>query len=296
MALEYDLVAHADDALALRLEGRPADPGTCILLQQVEGLDGPPITEETEPLPSADGDYLGPVRARGAVMILEGLLVAPDRVTLRALERQLRATFAEGTDTWPLRLEGRVGDPETLERLVRVSQPLRCTDQGGAPPGAGKPWQVALRCASPRWAGVTERVATVPRPEGVGGFTYPYSYPYSYGGSSSPGTTVTTTGDARAWPVLTITGPITTPVLENLTNGRALYLTTTLGPGESLVIDTAARTVTRNGPGGANAYNAVDRAASSWWPLEPGANAIRVRAADSADPAELTVAWRDAYR
>lgn len=298
MPLEYSLVAHHGDGLEVTLEGRPADPEDAVVLQKVSGLDGPDITEEVDPLPDGDGDYLGMARERGAVIVVEAVMTAPTRLGLRNRERALRAAFAGGPDLWRLRLVGREGDPEDLERDVRVSAngPFRAPDDGGSPAGVGKPFQVALRSPSSTWRGITDQSATVEPAADVGGFSYPYSYPYSYGGTGGTGDAVVNGGDAPSWPLLRLYGPITLPIVENLTLGRGLYFATTLAAGDFLEIDTEARTVLMNGVVGASRYGLLNAAASSWWPLEPGTNAIRLRAQAFDTGARVELTYRNRYR
>lgn len=83
-------------------------------------------------------------------------------------------------------------------------------------------------------------------------------------------TSVTNAGDYDTEPVLTVTGPGGTNPITLTIGGRALVVETTVGSGQTLVVDTAAKTVTLNG------VSRLDLLANnSQWPqLAPGANAV----------------------
>ena len=133
MPLEYSLVLHADTPAAVTLEGRPADPHDCLLLQQVGGLDGAPVDQDVNPWPGGDGDILGQLSVRGRTLSVEGLIVAPSRGRLRELERDLRRACAPTVDTWPVVVDGRVGDP-ALSLDVRTGEPLVTVELLGKEP------------------------------------------------------------------------------------------------------------------------------------------------------------------
>ena len=299
MALEYALRLHAGDALELLAEGRPTTPHDAIVLQEVQGLDAGDITEEVDSLADVDGDWLGAATSRGRVLVLEGVITASSRTLLRARLTAMRRALAASRATWSLRVEGRAGDPETLELAVRVSGngPLRASDDGTGAAMFLVPWQVALRSADASLAGVTVHTATVNPAATVGGFGYPYSYPYSYGGSTTPGADIGYLGDAREWPLVRLYGPISTPVLENLTTGQGVYIDGTIAAGDWLELDTRPnrRTVLANGVAGASRYGLVNPTASSWWALEPGPNVMRLRASDFGAGARAELVYRNRY-
>jgi hypothetical protein len=294
MALEYDVVLHDGEADELTLEGRPTDPESCYLLEDVQGLDARDLREEVLDLPDRDGDYLGGVRSGGLGLIPQGSIVGVDRDDLRARERALRAAVVASQATWPLRVADRVGDPEDLVADVRTSQPFRCKD-ANTDSQRMKVFQVALRAADAVLYGAALHTVTTFPSAAEGGYDFPLDFPLEGGGSAIDlGELAQNDGDGIAWPVLSLYGPMTGPIrAENLTSGLTVVLAGNLAEGDVLRVEArAALPVTLNG---ASAYHLLNRADSTLWPLVVGANQVRVRAAASSDNARLEVSWRNAY-
>jgi len=95
-------------------------------------------------------------------------------------------------------------------------------------------------------------------------------------------------------PVITITGPTTSPKVTNVTTGKYIQLTgLPLADGESVIIDVAAGTIELDDGTDASAYFA---AGSSWFVLVPGENEITLLdATPSVVEAGLEVEWRDSW-
>jgi hypothetical protein len=82
-----------------------------------------------------------------------------------------------------------------------------------------------------------------------GGLDYVTGGGLNYGTVTSTGVVaLTNPGTATAWPVFTFAGPLTTPAVTDQASGSQLaYTGAALAAGETLVVDTKARTVLRNG-------------------------------------------------
>ena len=300
--LEYDIIVRDGETGALRLEGDPADPGDCYLLQQVDGLDGRELRDTVVPIADADGEVLGPQHLGGLAVSITGLMVAPSAAALRARERALRAAVAGGGGgpVWRMRLTGRSSDPEDMLAWVRTAQRFVSADEGAsAGPRLVKAFAFAVRAREAVLEGAQLRAQSVFPPEVEGGLVFPVAFALSFGGAADAGVPVTNAGDALAWPTLRVVGPCAGPILENLTTGRALYFSPTLAlaAGEELVIDPrpGRRTVLLGGSPGQSRYYALERAGSAWWGLAPGVNALRFRAATQGEGCHLALTWRNAY-
>lgn len=177
---------------------------------------------------------------------------------------------------------------------MRKAQPIQMGDDGATGLRFIKPFQLALRSQSPVWvdpspAGLHEVEVL---PEAFGGITWPVEWPVGWGAGLGPGTTFTNTG-GPVWPLLTVHGPCTNYQLENVTTGQSIYVSTTLGDGQTLVLDTRARTVQLGD--GSNRYRDVNRAATRWWRLLAGSNTVRFRPSTFQPGSKLVVKWRDTY-
>lgn len=145
--------------------------------------------------------------------------------------------------------------------------------------------------ADPRWYDDTETVLSTVAATSGGGRTYDRTYPLTYAAGGTGGNlTVTNAGNFPTRPVLTITGPATSPRAENVTAGRHLLFDLTLGAGDFLVVDMDARTILLGGT--ASRYSSL-APGSSWWDLAPGENQLKYTSADSMGT--LEVRYRSAW-
>jgi phage-related protein len=125
-----------------------------------------------------------------------------------------------------------------------------------------------------------------------GGVIYPIIYPVIYGSSAAGTQTITNNGTSEAWPVITITGVITDPIITNTTTGKYMSLDITVGSGDTLVIDMKNKTIVLNGTTNSLSTKAL---ASEWWWLEPGDNEVTLATGSGGDDGNVTIAYRDSY-
>lgn len=95
------------------------------------------------------------------------------------------------------------------------------------------------------------------------------------GSSPASLTTIANPGDVEAWPIWTITGPMTQLRAWNVTLGARFALTYNLGDQQTITITTGRPTV--RGPGDANLSKYIDwfnTAGTELWPLGDGNNSI----------------------
>jgi hypothetical protein len=108
------------------------------------------------------------------------------------------------------------------------------------------------------------------------------------------GTTVTdsetTFGDRPTAPTFTIDGPAQdVTIVNNTADGRYVRWLGTLGAGDTMVIDMAARTITING-------TAVTPSSDSrFWQLLPGVNSLTYNRTSGASDSTAVMTFRDAY-
>jgi hypothetical protein len=103
--------------------------------------------------------------------------------------------------------------------------------------------------------------------------------------------TITNSGNAETYPVVTFYGPSFNPTLSNGTQTLSL-VGLTLAAGEYVVVDMAARTAIKNS--NTNVYNTA--VGSVWWALESGNNSILYTDGSGYTSTGLAViTWRNAY-
>lgn len=92
-------------------------------------------------------------------------------------------------------------------------------------------------------------------------------YEWEQGGSGGP-TIVMNESIDNVYPIWTITGPITNPVLENTTTGEQIEYVGTIGEGQTLIIDMGEQTALLDG------LNVLSNVAGEFISLAPGANTL----------------------
>lgn len=98
-------------------------------------------------------------------------------------------------------------------------------------------------------------------------------------------------GDCDAYPIITLNGPLTDPIIESDTLNRFIALNLTLAVGESVVIDMKNKTIMK----GTTPIFSDVIAGSNWFWLIPGSNLISLITSNTGDAGNASIAYRDAY-
>jgi phage-related protein len=105
--------------------------------------------------------------------------------------------------------------------------------------------------------------------------------------------TITTSGIAYVEPVILVTGPFTGNILlESLTRSEWIQLAASLGPGATLEIDSANRTVKQNGT---ESYTNItnDNASGGFLKLNAGANNMQLTLGGAPTTGTVVTTWTD---
>jgi phage-related protein len=119
----------------------------------------------------------------------------------------------------------------------------------------------------------------------VGGLEFELVFPLDFGEGTIEGTmSLTNLGNADAWPIFTITGPVTAPSIVNTINGRSLIFknTTVIPAGQAWEVNTNHRTVTILGT---NISKNSELLIRQWFPIPAGETHFIQFASDVYDPA-----------
>ncbi|TDC33463.1 hypothetical protein [Micromonospora sp. KC213] len=139
------------------------------------------------------------------------------------------------------------------------------------------------------------RTVTLAPPTG-GGLVAPLAAPLTTTATSDRSAGITVGGELGAWPVLTIYGPVTNPVVEVVGQWR-FELRTTLAYDRSVTVDTRpwARVILLDG--GGSLAGAVTRSSPrlAAMALPPGPYELAFRGIDETGTSYLRFAWREAY-
>lgn len=264
-------------------------PGTGYSVQSISGMDDlPEIRNADVPKSDAHGDYTGPDYTGPRTVQIGLTLVADDPDSLRVMTLALRRA------TQP---QQRPADLRFVDQGVSLSAKLR---RRAVPYDAENLWRTGsaaleFYCADPYLYGLVEQSEATTAYSPASGRVYARTYPVTYGSSGASGSiTATNSGDAPAYPVLRLDGPVANPSVEQTNVGALLVLDATLQPGEYVLIDTRSRAVLFQGTSPRRSWV---RGGSTWPLLVPGDNQLTYRgSALPGAPGQtslLTVTWRD---
>jgi hypothetical protein len=151
--------------------------------------------------------------------------------------------------------------------------------------------------ADPISQALSESVADIASSSGAGGRTYPRVYGLMYP-SGSGTVNVWSSGLIPAWPIYTIYGPCTNPVIA-LTDSTGAFvlgqiaLSMGLAGGHYVTINARSRTITIDGT--TDGYHTIDLSRSSWVPIKPGNNWLRYTGASVSAGSHCQVVWNDSF-
>jgi hypothetical protein len=257
----------------------------------VSGLDGTDVRENASDIVEGDGGVHDNFYASRRSFVFQGFIwPEPDIIAVnRRVDALLRCTNA-------LREDGIVkwtpsGETDARRLVWRRQQKPSIT--GRLP----KQFQIALVSADHRIYSDEEHSLAVLGTAGEeNGFGFNLGFDLSFGGGGVVGQLlVDNAGDAATPPRLKVSGPVTNPIIANVTTGEEIRLIYTLAEGEYLEVDTRPDNVSVLLNGSSNRYSVLDFVNSQIWELAPGVNDVRLRATAVAAPATLTVNWRDAW-
>lgn len=262
-------------APVLVLNDEDAD-GSLWACEEPEGWNGTSAETPIEDRAYGDGGYAGETTFAPLVLTWTGTTVCPDRATMRAAIRRLRAVAQTRV---PI-LYTQTDDP------VDLSVWLRATGQPKIAPfdGLGFEWSFTMLAPDPFRFDAAQ--AAVELSTGLArnapGRLYPRLYSYVYGGGVEQGALVfDNAGDEWAQGRYRLVGPVIEPRVVNQTTGEAAGWTITLGALDELVLDTATELVTLNG----TPYYG-DRVPGFVFPrLAPGDNVVRWSGSGIPNPA-----------
>lgn len=271
-----------------------------VQVQQVVGISGfSTIRGDIITRPENDGavepsnQYL-PERVSAWDICVMGTSAADARANWTSLMRTMNACRQQQKQ---LRWRW-VGDTLALQANVRVAgmtPPTFSQDTGGA----RVMFQVLLRAADPTNYDQSSTLQSTGAPSfSITGTPWPMPFPVPWAlVSTGSGTiSVTNNGDAAAWPVIDIAGPINSPVVSNQATGKSLYFDgLALAVGQTLSIDMnpASRSASI---GGVSQFSSIRLSASEFFSISPGATESLAFSGTGTDGnTTMTVSMRSAY-
>lgn len=251
-----------------------APDGTVTLLDvdwEASGRYMPEVAFQEDEVPGEDGSRMREARFLPHEFTLKLTLVANTEGDLRAGIRSLLSTMNPKRGEGAIRVTSPIGD----QRLIncRVSAGLGLEEKEGLSGPEMQQAVVTFRAFDPLWKDVSETSQSFVI--GASRAFFPI-FPLTLTSSQIVvSSVITNDGDDEMWPVWRITGPGSVISLTNATTGKTLTLSTVLGVGESITVDTRPGHKTVKRQDGANLWADVD-ISTSLWPLAIGTNSIQL--------------------
>jgi hypothetical protein len=266
-------------------------PGTEYVIRRFDPWAAPEIRSGNVGRAAADGSWPGRDRLGDRLVGLDVYIQGVDAAAQQQARRRLAAAFRPpGADvTVPLVWR------EDSADLWRLNGKPQLASSESSP---ALPTECRFVATDPRILSNIERSSGAVSPAAatapgvlvaLGGLEFDASPDFTFGSSVGPQTFAAEnrgTVDA-AW-TASFTGVLSNPVLMHLESGTQMSFTGTVADGETLVVDSATRSVSI---GGSSRYWWLNRS-SVWFPLQPGVNTLMFLGGLGG---ACTVVWRDSW-
>lgn len=253
------------------------------------GLGFPQVRLDQYNRPGIHGATVAHTLYGGRTITLDGTIRGADRTSFMANRAALEAAVSLKLDSVNVPI------PRTLFLLdldysaYQVQVVTRSFQCELTSPTMGK-WQLQLEAMD--YILESQTISTVNSflPQS-GGVVYAVTYPIHFGASSGGSVTAANLGNAPAFPVVAIYGPMINPVIVNDATGESVRLNLTLVAGDVVSIAMKQRIIVQ-GMATNKMGNLVQ--GSKFWSVLPGNNALRL-SADAYDSGHATFSWRNSY-
>lgn len=278
----------ADTGVILNADVVPGTP--FVDLTRVSGFDNAPYRETKRDHEGTDGGFMDAEFETGRDITLEGTVYVPIGQSVESYLDSLKANWAPSSTLVPLY----VLPDSTVGTRVMYVKPLGCKyDWDTARRIGATNVQFNAYAEDPILYDLIPTSINLPIGAIVtSGFGFNLGFSFGFGSVStnSDGQFVSVGGNRPTPPLLTITGPVTNPIIMNDTTGDVMTFSIVLTGGQTLVIDPQYKTVRLNGTTNRRSSLIVP----GWFYMQPGNNFIRFRA--SAGSGSLNVAFQNAWR
>ncbi|WP_064444453.1 phage tail domain-containing protein [Rhodococcus sp. YH3-3] len=217
------------------------DASNYTYLDSITGLDIPPIRTSSGNSSGQSGGYIGPQLYGMRPITLPGRIFSADKVVHETRRKQLQAALSTGDVEMRVTTDG--GNCYIIYcKLIDFDMPIsRIVDKSSfnielmAPDAVIYDDSISGLNKTPLHRFVS------------GGLTWPLSWPLVWAPGSQP-TIINNTGTVVLFPVITLTGSMSSPTITNQTTGQSFTMPGfTTGPTDVVVIDMRAHTVLLNG-------------------------------------------------
>lgn len=250
---------------------------------EIAGLEMPTIRTSSGNFAGRDGGYVGAQYYSARDITIQGTIFSSDTATLEQARINIQAALLGSSVTMGILTNA--GNSYTVYcNLLDFQMPIK---QGLF----NAPFKIELLAPDPTIYSNSSATIPVNVPKVTsGGYNYPVVYPVVYAAGTLP-TTITNAGNILVYPIITLTGIATNPMVTNNTTLQFFSLALTTGSSDQIIINMAQRTVLLNG----SSIFADIIGGSTWWSLKSGGNAISLSSAGGGDTVSSTISWQSGY-
>ena len=249
-------------------------------LTQLDGLGMPPVINEAVQTPSRDGETYIRTVLEPRFLKPHFTITATTFALLQEERRRLIAILNPRLGMGRLEWTPVKGKTYGIDAIIETG-----ADFADHPSAVVENLRLSFRCPDPAFN--LQPIETTTFNVG-GGLSVPWSQPMSIDLDSQQ-KTIHNEGDLPSYPTFTITGPLASPKVENLTTSKLVSLSGyDLLAGSTLVINMDAQTIKVDGVSKIGEMTA----ASEIWTLEPGSNEIKVSSTTGGGNYRMTFAAR----
>lgn len=275
----------------------PAGGSTVLpVLWDVSGRGAPPIAFEEDEVPEQPGSRLRGVRHKARDFALALSISAAEDGYVRTAVRDLIAVVDPVRGDGRIRITTEAGDQREI--TCRYQGGLELRERLGENSGPDVQRDTAMfRAHDPYWYALSDVVTDFVL-DGSGSKWFPLLPLRLSSSELFAEANVVNVGDVDAQPVWELHGPGSTIVLNNLSTGRSLDLSSVLTAGEVVTIDTrrgAKTVILDDGTTTGTSLFADLGDLAEMWPLRRGNNVIRVEMTGATTDSYVRLAYRPAY-
>lgn len=260
-------------------------------VDSVEGLDAPDYRINNYDRPGEDGGVISSEFYTTRLITLTGIIKGATPAIHEANRALFASTFAISRDAYNFPVPVRI----TFVTLAGASY---FVDAYAEKPQMKNSeilfsrFMLHLRCPKSflfSSTAISSGAITVPT---GGGFILPVILPIISSSSTGGSALITNTGNVTAYPIITLTGSLTTPYIYNATTGVYMQLNYTLAPTDVVVIDMLNKTIVLNG---STDLLYTKQTGANWWGLLVGNNNISFSTGSSSDTGNAAISFNPPY-
>lgn len=272
----------------LQIHSNTQDLG--FVVNTMKGLDYPDVREGPYDKPGEHGvvvpnEFYGgrPILVNGRV---SGTTVNQHYTNRRLLSNALSISLNSLNIASPILLQFTTMDNLNLQCYCRRSRKPEFTEKSLN----HSTFLIELLAEDPNLYDQSIQTSSVSTPSG-GGAIYPVIYPVTYAAQTGGTIVINQSGNSYMFPVITLNGPLTSPIITNLTTGDVFQVNYSLLSGDTMVIDMANKTMLLNGNNAMQYFNLNN----TWVSLLAGNNTIKLATSLSADKGNAVISFQNSY-